>query len=121
MTSTYVALDLETTGLDPERDRIIEVGATRFDSLGNELETFSYVVNPGREVPAFIERFTGVTNEMTARAPKLASVRPELERFVGDAIVKLLSKSNPAVLVQSHGTIQGIVTRSDMLSFMMAR
>ena len=38
-----------------------------------------------------------------------------------DAIVKLLSKSNPAVLVQAHGTIQGIVTRSDMLSFMMAR
>ena len=38
-----------------------------------------------------------------------------------DAIVKLLSKSNPAVLVQDHGTVQGIVTRSDMLSFMMAR
>src|SRR5687767_11098540 len=38
-----------------------------------------------------------------------------------DAIVKVLSKSNPAVLVQEHGRIQGIVTRSDMLSFMMAR
>jgi cystathionine beta-synthase len=38
-----------------------------------------------------------------------------------DAIVKLLSKSNPAVLVVEHGRIQGIVTRSDMLSFMMAR
>jgi predicted transcriptional regulator len=38
-----------------------------------------------------------------------------------DVIVKLLSKSNPAVLVQDHGTVQGIVTRSDMLSFMMAR
>lgn len=87
MTSTYVALDLETTGLDPERDRIIEVGAVRFDAEGNELDTFSYVVNPGREVPAFIERFTGVTNEMTARAPKLASVRPELERFVGQSVV----------------------------------
>ena len=34
MTPTYVALDLETTGLDPERDRIIEVGATRFDATG---------------------------------------------------------------------------------------
>ncbi|MGE3076798.1 MAG: helicase C-terminal domain-containing protein [Dehalococcoidia bacterium] len=87
MTSIYVAIDLETTGLDPERDRIIEVGATRFDLDGKELETLSYVVNPGREVPAFIERFTGVTNEMTARGPKLASVRPELERFVGKSIV----------------------------------
>ena len=87
MTVSYVALDLETTGLDPERDRIIEVGATRFDDEGHELETLSYVVNPGRAVPAFIERFTGVTNEMTARAPKLASIRPELERFVGKSVV----------------------------------
>jgi DNA polymerase-3 subunit epsilon/ATP-dependent DNA helicase DinG len=87
MTHSYVALDLETTGLDPERDRIIEVGATRFDPSGAELETFAYVVNPGRPVPAFIERFTGVTNEMTARAPKLASIRPELERFVGDSVI----------------------------------
>lgn len=87
MTSTYVALDLETTGLDPDRDRIIEVGAVRFDPDGHELDTLSYVVNPGREVPAFIERFTGVTNEMTARAPKLASIRPEIERFVGDSVV----------------------------------
>ncbi len=85
--TSYVALDLETTGLDPERDRIIEVGASRFDPSGRELETFSYVVNPGRPVPAFIERFTGVTNEMTARAPRLASIRPELERFVGDSVI----------------------------------
>lgn len=87
MTPTYVALDLETTGLDPERDRIIEVGATRFDLDGRELETFSHVVNPGRTVPAFIERFTGITNEMTARAPRLASIKPELERFIGESVV----------------------------------
>lgn len=87
MTATYVAIDLETTGLDPDRDRIIEVGATRFDLNGKELDTLSYVVNPGREVPAFIERFTGVTNEMTARGPKLASVRPELEKFIGKSVV----------------------------------
>jgi len=38
-----------------------------------------------------------------------------------DSVVKLLSKSNPAVLVRSNGTVQGIVTRSDMLHFMMTR
>ena len=38
-----------------------------------------------------------------------------------DAVAKLLSKSNPAVLVRSNGTLTGIVTRSDMLSFLMAR
>ncbi|HKG91279.1 MAG TPA: pyridoxal-phosphate dependent enzyme [Gemmatimonadaceae bacterium] len=38
-----------------------------------------------------------------------------------DAVAKLLSKANPAVLVRDHGTIQGIVTRSDMLHYLMAR
>jgi cystathionine beta-synthase len=38
-----------------------------------------------------------------------------------DAVAKLLSKSNPAVLVRANGTVQGIVTRSDMLNYLMAR
>jgi predicted transcriptional regulator len=38
-----------------------------------------------------------------------------------DAVAKLLSKSNPAVLVRERGTVQGIVTRSDMLHFLMSR
>jgi len=38
-----------------------------------------------------------------------------------DAVAKLLSKSNPAVLVKSNGTLHGIVTRSDMLNYLMAR
>ena len=38
-----------------------------------------------------------------------------------DSVAKLLSKSNPAVLVRSNGTVQGIVTRSDMLNYLMAR
>ena len=38
-----------------------------------------------------------------------------------DSIVKLLSKSNPAVLVHDDGKVRGIVTRSDMLHFMMTR
>jgi cystathionine beta-synthase len=38
-----------------------------------------------------------------------------------DSVVKLLSKSNPAVLVRHDGTVQGIITRSDMLRYMMSR
>ncbi len=87
MTRTYVALDLETTGLDPERDRIIEVGAVRFDDAGTEIESFQRLVNPGREIPAFIERFTGVTNQMVLGAPSIAAVGPEVEAFVGSSQV----------------------------------
>lgn len=52
---------------------------------------------------------------MDAPFPMVAADQPV------DAIVKLLSKSNPAVLVREHGAVQGIVTRSDMLHFMMQR
>jgi len=56
-----------------------------------------------------------VSDVMDAPFPVVEAVH------AADSIVKLLSKSSPAVLVQEHGRIQGIVTRSDMLSFMMAR
>lgn len=52
---------------------------------------------------------------MEAPFPALDMTQP------ADAAAKLLSKSNPAVLVRSNGTVQGIVTRSDMLSYLMAR
>ncbi|MGB9300883.1 MAG: 3'-5' exonuclease, partial [Anaerolineae bacterium] len=50
MTRTYVALDLETTGLDPDHDAIIEVGAVKF--RGDEvLEAWSTLVRPERPIP----------------------------------------------------------------------
>ena len=58
---------------------------------------------------------TTVSEIMDSPFPMVASDQPV------DSVVKLLSKSNPAVLVQEHGVVQGIVTRSDMLHFMMSR
>ncbi|HET7615294.1 MAG TPA: pyridoxal-phosphate dependent enzyme [Gemmatimonadaceae bacterium] len=56
-----------------------------------------------------------VSEIMDSPFPMVASDQPV------DSVVKLLSKANPAVLVQEHGAVQGIVTRSDMLHFMMSR
>ncbi|HEX6032509.1 MAG TPA: exonuclease domain-containing protein, partial [Tepidiformaceae bacterium] len=81
---SFVALDVETTGLDPERDRITEVGAVRCDAEGRVLETFESLVNPGREIPLFIEQLTGVTNELVRGAPPLESIAPKLMEFVGE-------------------------------------
>jgi cystathionine beta-synthase len=58
---------------------------------------------------------TTVSEIMDSPFPMVASDQPV------DSVVKLLSKANPAVLVQEHGLVQGIVTRSDMLHFMMSR
>lgn len=84
---TYVALDIETTGLDPERDHITEIGAVRFLADGTELGTFETFVNPGREIPFFIEKLTGVTNAAVSGAPRAKDAMPGLMDFVGNAVV----------------------------------
>ena len=83
----FIALDLETTGLDPENDRIIEIGAIRYDEAGRELASFQRVVNPGMRLSPFIERFTGLSNELVASGPSLDQVAGELSEFVGGSRV----------------------------------
>lgn len=82
----YVALDLETTGLDPESDRVIEVGAIRIGDDAEESE-FSTLVNPGRELSPFIERLTGISSREVASAPTLDAIAPELARFLDGAVL----------------------------------
>ncbi len=86
MPRTYVALDLETTGLDPERDAIIEVGAVRFDANGTR-ETFRTFCDPGRSIPYRIERLTGISDRDIVGAPLFAEVAGQLETFIGAAPV----------------------------------
>ncbi len=63
MMRTYVALDLETTGLNPALDRILEIGAVKVVE-GKETRVLSTLVNPGRQVSLQIQELTGITNEM---------------------------------------------------------
>jgi len=81
-----VALDIETTGLDPKREAILEIGAVRFNGRRVEQE-WSTLVNPGRRVPSFITQLTGISNQMVANAPPMSDVRAELQDFVGDAVI----------------------------------
>ena len=80
---SIVALDIETTGLDSHTDSIIEIGAIRFNSRRIEDE-FSTLINPGRAIPNFITKLTGITNAMVRSSPMIDEVLPELEDFVAD-------------------------------------
>ncbi|OGO33973.1 MAG: hypothetical protein A2Z16_15955 [Chloroflexi bacterium RBG_16_54_18] len=80
---TIVALDIETTGLDPQKDSILEIGAVRFNGRRVEAE-WSSLINPGRAIPAFITQLTGISNEMVAKAPPIRAVINELADFVGE-------------------------------------
>ena len=80
---SIVCLDLETTGLSPDRDSIIEIGAVVF--RGERVQTeWSTLVNPGHPIPRFISELTGITDAMVAGAPRLDRVLAELEPIVGD-------------------------------------
>ncbi len=77
-----VALDLETTGLDSSRHAILEIGAVRF--RGDEvIETYQTLVNPGVQIPEFIQRLTHITPQQVKRAPFFSSVSSEIEDFLG--------------------------------------
>ena len=82
MPQTLVSFDLETTGLDPDGDAIIEIGAAKLVGEGVEAE-FQTLVNPGRRIPAFVSQLTGITNSMVADAPSIATLLPQLTEFVG--------------------------------------
>ncbi|HUG33661.1 MAG TPA: helicase C-terminal domain-containing protein [Anaerolineales bacterium] len=83
---SIVALDIETTGLNDERDAIIEIGAVKFKGHRVEDEWTS-VINPGRHIPEFITGLTGISDAETRNAPRLRDVIHEVEAFVGDAPV----------------------------------
>jgi len=82
----YVLLDLETTGGNPVNDRITEIAAVRVEQ-GVEVARWSTLVNPGVHVSGFIERLTGISNAMVAKAPRFSEVSNELLALLNDAVL----------------------------------
>jgi predicted DnaQ family exonuclease/DinG family helicase len=80
----YVALDLETTGLDAEKDQIIEIGAIRFRD-GKESERFEQLIDPKEPLDPFITALTGITDENLRGQPIFADVAPNILKFIGDS------------------------------------
>ncbi len=80
---SFVALDIETTGLDAVRDSIIEIAAVKFK--GNRIEDeWSSLINPNRHIPEFITGLTGIDDAMVRQAPRVREVAHDFEAFVGD-------------------------------------
>lgn len=83
MMDTYISIDLETTGLNPKEDRIIEIGAVKVID-GKIVDTFSTFVNPGRKLEERIVELTGIRDEDLQDAPSIEEVFPKLEEFLED-------------------------------------
>lgn len=86
MTESYVCIDLETTGLDPKRNRIIEIGAVKVinDQIVEEWESF---VNPGEKLEERISDLTGICDEQLSQAPDIGEVLPKLISMTGSEVL----------------------------------
>lgn len=79
----FVAIDVETTGLSPIANELIEVSAIKYDG-NKKIDTFSTLIKPKVRIPYYITNITGITNDMVEEAPEVEEVMPELVEFVGD-------------------------------------
>lgn len=82
----YTVVDIETTGLSPEYDEIIEICAFKYRG-GELVNKYSTLVKPEREVNDFITQLTGITNNMLASAPSAVDVMQPLYDFIGSDVI----------------------------------
>lgn len=80
----FVAIDIESTGLDHEKDEVIEVALVRFQN-GVAVDRYQTLVKPGQEVRAFIHSLTGISAEDLNTAPVFADVANSIRTFIGSS------------------------------------
>lgn len=82
----FTVIDLETTGLNPKTEKIIEIGAVRVRD-GVVTEQFTTLVNPGRKLEERIIELTGICDKDLETAPFIEDVLPNLIAFIGEDIL----------------------------------
>ncbi len=84
MRGDLIAIDLEMTGLDPEQDAILEIGAVRLRD-GQIIDEYNTLIDPQRSISQVVSHLTGITDDDLVGKPRIAQVLPALTAFVGDA------------------------------------
>ena len=82
----YVVIDIETTGLSPQWDDIIEIAALKV-SQGEIVDSYQTFLKPAFPIDDFISSLTGITNEMLEGAPEFEDVNLSLKEFIGSEII----------------------------------
>ena len=85
---TYVVFDTETTGLLPEKDDVVQIGAVRLVNARRvEGEVFDTLVDPGRAIPATSTKVHGISDDMVRGAPTMAEAGARFRQFAQDAVL----------------------------------
>lgn len=80
---SYVALDLETTGINPSLDKIIEIGMAKVID-GREVATYKTLINPDIHISERITEITGITDSMVLDKPVISQIIKDILDFIGD-------------------------------------
>ena len=86
MIKDFISIDLETTGLLPKEDRIIEIGAVKYRD-GKETDRFYSLVNPQREIPERITELTGISDRDVKEKPVFREICQSLLDFLGNDVL----------------------------------
>ena len=84
--TTYTILDIETTGLYPEKSEIIEIGAIKTNGT-KAIDVFTTLIEPDAAIPAEIEVLTGISGEMTLGKPKIKKALSDFLDFIKDDVL----------------------------------
>ena len=101
-----VVFDLETTGLDPRANRIIEIGAQKILG-GHVIAEFETFVDPQTPLPEICQQITGITPDMVAGQPVLREVLPKFFSFISDSVLVAHNASFDMGFVRTQSSMLG--------------
>ncbi|MBX7067183.1 MAG: DUF3820 family protein [Parachlamydiales bacterium] len=82
----FVCIDCESTGLDPDKDRIIEIAVARF-TFDQILQSFETLVDPECEIPQISQDIHKISSDMLQGKPKIAQVLPDLLKMIDGHVI----------------------------------
>jgi DNA polymerase-3 subunit alpha (Gram-positive type) len=115
--SDYVVFDIETTGLNPKKCQIIEIGAVKI-SNGEIVDRFSEFINPQVPIPYDITQLTSITDDMVINAPTIDVILPQFLDFVGDSAVVAHNAVFDTTFIKKFADDLGLATNYSILDTM---
>src|SRR5689334_4094007 len=83
---SFICLDCETTGLDPEKDQIIEIALIRFNFAG-QIDSYETLIDPKMPIPEASTAIHHITDGMVQNKPKIAEILSSILSFIGKDLI----------------------------------